>query len=215
MKRKASSVTSKHADDEARPAPVLPAPDGDTPQSSDTAEAIDHDHLCPICQLLLYRPVRTRCNHLLCESCMAHWADVSISTQMTTVGLDDVPLLLLPNDVETRCPMCRTPTTASLDPRLETNLQDHYPRTYEERRVEHQSGPEDDLTAAAVETLTVYIGNEHSMIRTAADSQSNNKHQWNFFIRPSRTDLIEEVQIFLVSDCPAPLLPANSVLSST
>ncbi|KIV97287.1 hypothetical protein PV10_01054 [Exophiala mesophila] len=151
------------------------------------------DHLCPVCQLLLYRPVRTRCNHVLCEACMAQWADVSISTRMTIVGLDDPPLVLLPNDIETPCPMCRTPTTASLDVPLDSALQLQYPATYRERETESITTVDDSSTA--IETLTVYIGNEHSLIR--ADSDSNNKHQWNFFIRPSRTDLIEEVQIFL------------------
>lgn len=168
-----------------------PAPNASLVHEAD----VDPDHLCPICQVLLYRPVRTRCNHVLCEACMAHWADVSISTQMTTVGLDDVPLVLLPNDIETRCPMCRTPTTASLDVPLDSALQLQYPVAYQERETESSTTVDDSSTS--VETLTLYIGNEHSLIR--ANSDSNNKHQWNFFIRPSRTDLVEEVQIFLVS----------------
>lgn len=114
---------------------------------------------------------------------------------MTTVGLDDVPLVLLPNDIETRCPMCRTPTTASLDVPLDSALQLQYPVAYQERETESSTTVDDSSTS--VETLTLYIGNEHSLIR--ANSDSNNKHQWNFFIRPSRTDLVEEVQIFLVS----------------
>lgn len=126
---------------------------------------------------------------------MAHWADVSITTQMTMVGLDDRAVLLLPSEIETKCPMCRTLTTAKFDPTRESNLQLRYSVTYEERRVEHQTAVNDD-SATRVETLTVYIGNEHSMIRT--EDEDKNKHQWNFFVRPSRSDLLEEVQIFLV-----------------
>lgn len=111
------------------------------------------------------------------------------------VGLDDRAVLLLPSEIETKCPMCRTLTTAKFDPTRESNLQLRYSVTYEERRVEHQTAVNDD-SATRVETLTVYIGNEHSMIRT--EDEDKNKHQWNFFVRPSRSDLLEEVQIFLV-----------------
>jgi hypothetical protein len=51
-------------------------------QEAEDEEKIDEDHLCPICQLLLFRPVTTSCNHTLCESCtllsssplMPHWS---------------------------------------------------------------------------------------------------------------------------------------------
>lgn len=127
---------------------------------------------------------------------MAQWADVSITSQMTTVGLDDQDVVILPHAIETRCPMCRTTTNATLDPAREAALQRHYPVTYRAREAESSAADEADF-ASSVETLTVYIGNEHAMVRT--DGESNNKHQWKFFIRPSRTDVIEEVQLFLVS----------------
>lgn len=160
-------------------------------------EEIDHDDLCAICHLLLYRPVTTRCGHTLCESCMAHWADVSISSQMTTVGLDDEPdLVLLPNDLETNCPMCRTSTTATLNANRDAALRRQYPRAYEVRKAEELATDEDE-SAASIETLTLYIGNTHRLIEPE-DPGSGNKHEWKFFVRPSRTDLIEEVHIFLV-----------------
>ena len=159
-------------------------------------ETVDQDDLCPICHLLLYKPVRTGCNHTLCESCMAQWADVSITSQMTTVGLDDEAAVLLPHEIETRCPMCRIFTNSVLDPVVERALQGRYPSSYQAREVESKAADEDDF-GSTIETLTVYIGNEHTEIR--ADEGSNNKHQWKFFIRPSRSDLIEEVQILLVS----------------
>lgn len=159
-------------------------------------EQIDHDDNCPICQVLLYHPVKTRCGHTLCEGCMTLWADVSISTQMRIVGLDDEPIALLPADIETGCPMCRTPTTATLDRVREAALQRQYPTSYQARHVEEQTAAEADFVDS-VETLTLYIGNEHHLIRPD-HPHSANKHQWKFFVRPSRTDLIEEVQMFLV-----------------
>jgi hypothetical protein len=165
---------------------------------SDTGknEEIEEDDMCAICHQLLYKPVTTRCHHTLCESCMAHWADVSVTMQMTTVGLDDEPMVLLPNDIETRCPMCRTSTTASLNELRELDLQARYPETYKVREVEVREENEDE-TGASIETLTVYIGNTHREARVE-DPESHNKHEWKFFVRPSRTDMIEEVHIFLV-----------------
>ncbi|KAI1621130.1 hypothetical protein EDD37DRAFT_612575 [Exophiala viscosa] len=161
---------------------------------AEEVEEIDQDDICPICHLLLYRPVRTRCNHTLCEACMAHWADVSITSQMTTVGLDDQAVVLLPHEIETRCPMCRTSTTATFDPLRESALRRQYPKSFKAREIESTLADEDDV-ATKIEILTVYIGNQHRLIR--AYDESNNRHDWTFFVRPSRTDLIEEMQIFL------------------
>ena len=127
---------------------------------------------------------------------MTQWADVSITSQMTRVGLDDEATVFLPHGVETRCPMCRTFTNAVLDPAREKGLQQNYPFSYQTREVESRAEKEDEF-GSTIETLTVYIGNEHTEIRAAEGS--NNKHQWRFFVRPSRLDLIEEIQIFLVS----------------
>jgi hypothetical protein len=38
-------------------------------QAEEDDETVHEDDLCPICQLLLFRPVTTLCNHTLCESC--------------------------------------------------------------------------------------------------------------------------------------------------
>ncbi|EXJ90131.1 hypothetical protein A1O3_03200 [Capronia epimyces CBS 606.96] len=186
MKRKATKTeTSSPEAGQKSGGDVAGAPHG---------EDVDLDDLCAICHLLLYRPVRTQCNHTLCEWCMARWAEVSITSQITPVGLNDPEVALLPNEVETKCPMCRTPTTASFDPARATALQRLYPVSYRAREAESGLAQEDD-SGSDVEWLTVYIGNEHSLIRAHGDS--NNKHHWKFFVRPSRTDLIEEVQIFL------------------
>ena len=130
---------------------------------------------------------------------MAMWADVSITSQMRIVGLDDEPMILLPNDIEVRCPMCRTPTTASGNAHKALELRSKYPQTYDSRQREEQAAAVDDF-ALSVETLTLYIGNTHSLVRrNDDDDDTRNNHNWSFFVRPSRTDLIEEVQVFLVS----------------
>lgn len=128
---------------------------------------------------------------------MAVWSDVSITRQMEIVGLDDAPLTLLPSEMESGCPMCRTLTIATLDRARESALRRSYPRTYREREVEARTIAEHD-SAETIETLTLYIGNTHSLVRSDGETSKNN-HNWGFFVRPSRTDLIEEVQIFLVS----------------
>jgi hypothetical protein len=169
-----------------------------TPESQKPQEEVHDDDLCPICHLLLYKPVTTRCNHTMCEFCLNMWADVSVTTQMTAVGLDDdTPEILLPNEIESSCPMCRTSSTARPNKDRERELKHRYPNTYSGRQAEAQN---DDAEGdrESVETMTLYIGNTHRMIRVETDDEeAHNRHEWKFFVRPSRTDLIEEVQVFL------------------
>ena len=115
---------------------------------------------------------------------------------MQIVGLDDAPMTLLPSEIESRCPMCRTLTTASHNRARETTLRNKYPQTYRKREVEQRTASDEDFVDS-VETLTLYIGNTHHLIRPD-QTEAKNTHNWKFFVRPSRTDLIEEVQIFLV-----------------
>jgi hypothetical protein len=165
------------------------------PDESTDPDPISEDDICPVCHLLLFKPVKTRCSHLLCSSCMAHWADVSVTSQMTIVSLDDQPSSFDPIQIEANCPMCRTRTTASLDTQLEEDLKTRYPVKYTEREVEERA-PEDGGEEVPVETLTLYIGNEHRMVLPQGGDA--NRHEWTFFVRPSRTDIIEEVQLLLV-----------------
>ena len=124
------------------------------------------------------------------------WAEISINQQMTIVGLDDQAMTFHPSQLEIKCPMCRTPSTATFDEDREASLRGRYPQVYQARGVEEQAAASEDF-ADSVETLTLYIGNTHSLVKPDSDD-SPNKHNWKFFVRPSRSDLIEEVHIFLV-----------------
>ncbi|ETN46564.1 uncharacterized protein HMPREF1541_00749 [Cyphellophora europaea CBS 101466] len=158
-------------------------------------ETIEHDDLCAICHCLMLRPVTTTCNHTLCAECMKVWSDISITDQRQIVGLEDVPTTCLPSEMESRCPMCRTLTTASPDRTREAALRRKYKHSYAARELEAQI-VSDEHNADTIETLTLYIGNTHHLVK-ADQSGSKNTHNWKFFVRPSRTDLIEEVQVFL------------------
>ena len=92
--------------------------------------------------------------------------------------------------------MCRTLSTASADRSRERRLRRQYARLYKQREVDARTASDEDFVEA-VETLTLYIGNSHQLIRPDS-AGSKNTHNWKFFVRPSRTDLIEEVQVFLV-----------------
>ena len=185
MKRKATRQVPEKA---SSPRAAKPRKDG--------KDAIEHDDLCAICHCLLLSPVTTTCNHTMCAACMLMWADISIARQMQIVGLDDAPMTLLPSEMESRCPMCRTLTTASPDRAREAALRRRYAQPYRQREREERTVPNEDFTEA-VETLTLYIGNTHHLIKPDS-AGSKNTHNWKFFVRPSRTDLIEEVQVFLV-----------------
>lgn len=160
-----------------------------------TSETIAEEDTCPVCRLLVYRPVTTECNHTLCESCMATWADVSIANQMQIVDVDEEPVPFnAVSGLEAKCPMCRTQTTASLNRTLNNDLKRRYPEPYLERQAE-----EGEVTLNSndgeIQTLTLYIGNRHHEIEPHTGSA--NKHEWTFFVRPSRTDIVEEVHIHL------------------
>lgn len=185
MKRKANREAAEKA----------VTPPTSRPRRSE-GEIIEHDDLCAICHCLLLRPVTTTCHHTLCAACMEMWADISITRQMQIVGLDDTPMAIFPSEMESRCPMCRQLSTASPDRERERDLRRRYPQAYRQREIEEQTASDDDFVEA-VETLTLYIGNTHHQLRADAQ-ESKNTHNWKFFVKPSRTDLIEEVQVFLV-----------------
>ncbi|KAK9426604.1 hypothetical protein SUNI508_00131 [Seiridium unicorne] len=160
------------------------------------SEDVNEDDLCPICRLLLHEPVTTTCNHTLCKFCMAQWASVSLAAPMTIVDVDEEPVDFdAVSELEARCPMCRTMTTAAFNPQLSQDLKAKYPVTHAEREVEAQADGEGS-GGDAIQTMTVYIGNRHTFVEPSSDSP-HNQHEWTFFVRPSRTDIIEEVHIFL------------------
>ncbi|KAI0123456.1 hypothetical protein BJ170DRAFT_109075 [Xylariales sp. AK1849] len=161
----------------------------------ETPEDINEDDVCPICQLLLHNPVTTTCNHTLCKFCMATWASVSLSTPMTIVDVDEEPVAFDPvSELEARCPMCRANTTAAENPDRADDLRAKYPRTWAEREAEDQG---EGLGGEGIQTVTVYIGNRHQAVAPPDDDHAHNQHEWTFFVKPSRTDIIEEVHIFL------------------
>ncbi|EME46747.1 hypothetical protein DOTSEDRAFT_70667 [Dothistroma septosporum NZE10] len=153
-------------------------------------ETIDEDDLCPICQQLLHQPVKTICNHTMCKSCMAHWADISVTTQMIIVDVDEEPAAFdAVAGLEAKCPMCRQQTSARLDSTRQGQLNTAYPRTSSTRRIEEEKDAHED----EIQTMTIYIGNKHQQVE-AIDA---NEHDWTFFVRPSRPEMIEEVHIDL------------------
>lgn len=163
------------------------------PVESDT-EVLDDDDLCSICNLLLLNPVTTTCRHTFCESCFSHWADISLNTQRIGLGLDiDEEVVLPPREIEAKCPMCRTVSAAPLNQARNDDLLRKYPLTYAARSKEHLRELEDE-DGNLVEPVTIYIGNEHNLMRRESDG-SGNIHSWRFFIRLSRNDIVEEVHV--------------------
>jgi hypothetical protein len=174
------------------------APATNEPVAQDNGEVIAHDDQCAICHALLYKPVTTKCHHTMCESCMNLWAEISINQQIAIVSLDEHHMTLHPSELEIKCPMCRTSSTAAADADREALLRSQYPQTYALRGAEEQTAVEGDLTD--VESLTLYVGNTHQLVKHDDDDGNEypNKHDWKFFVRPSRNDLIEEVHVYLV-----------------
>jgi hypothetical protein len=155
---------------------------------------IDHDDLCPICQLLLFSPVTTSCGHTMCSSCMTHWAEVSVTETFREVPLTDEPTPFSPEEIEVGCPMCRTSTKAVPNAEKELALKEAYTVAYDKRKEEEESDPLEEII-----TMTVYVGNTHEYKppRRKSDDEEN-AHEWTFFVRPERSDIIDQIRILLV-----------------
>jgi hypothetical protein len=177
-------------------------------------EEIAHDDHCPICHLLFYDPVKTGCNHVLCASCLVQWADASSLTNIMPSSLnldlgdfspDFDPVADLAH-IESNCPMCRTSTTATRNAELAAALEERYPRTYTERRTEEEEARGQQRGQDGVEGMMILIGNKHRLDRDTEGS--HNKHDWTFFVRCSRPDIVKEVRVNLVRSPPLLLLLA-------
>lgn len=170
---------------------------GDADNVSQSTEDIDDDDLCPICQLLLHEPVKTTCGHTLCNFCMATWASTSLQAPMVIVDVDEEPMPFdAVTDLEARCPMCRTLTSALPDAQRDAALRSKYPQTWTQRYRETAAERASESTAS-LQTLTVHIGNRHTLVPARTNGLAENQHEWTFFVQPSRTDIVEEVHIHL------------------
>lgn len=130
---------------------------------------------------------------------MAQWADASQTNNITHSSLDLDLASFDPNydptyDLEANCPMCRTPTTASPDTQLACQLEQRYPTTYKERREEEEVEKGQRMGEGGTEGVMILIGNRHRIERGA---ETANTHDWTFFVRLSRPDIVEEVRVDL------------------
>lgn len=131
---------------------------------------------------------------------MAQWADASSTHQIEHTSWDVDLRDFDPNydptyDLEANCPMCRTHTTAAPDETLARQLERSYPMTYAERRVEEEVERGSRVGQDGVEGIMILIGNKHRLVKSSGDA---NQHDWTFFVRTSRPELVEEVRVELV-----------------
>ena len=131
---------------------------------------------------------------------MAQWADASTLTTIIPSPLDLNLSAFDPHydptpDLEVGCPMCRTLTTGVLDMDLVAALEERYPDTYKERREEEMEAKGERIGEDGVEGLMILIGNRHRLERGV--DEGPNKHDWTFFVRISRPDIVKEVRVNL------------------
>lgn len=130
----------------------------------------------------------------------AQWSDASKTNQIEHSSLDvnlaDFDPTYDPSyDLEDfKCPMCRTSTTASLDKKLAKRLKATYPKTYEERQEEEEIDRGSRESQDGMFGVMILIGNKHRLCRSP---EGPNQHDWTFFVRISRRDLVKEVHINL------------------
>ena len=90
--------------------------------------------------------------------------------------------------------MCRTRTSAQPDDDLAKVLEDRYPRTYQQRREEEEVDHGQRNGQGGAEGIMILIGNRHRAERSAENA---NQHDWTFFVRLSRPDVVKEVIVYL------------------
>ncbi|KAF3278226.1 hypothetical protein TWF173_005747 [Orbilia oligospora] len=156
-------------------------------------EIENDDDLCPICRQLLHRPVVTECSHTLCELCMTEWADVSVTSQMTIVPLAERPEDFVAANLQAKCPMCRTMTSAKRSLEVEERVKSRYPDVYRKR--DEEAIAEEEAKEISIETLTVYIGNTVVPPENLEDERA--LFNWEFFVNISDTSVVNEVEILL------------------
>lgn len=116
---------------------------------------------------------------------------------MTIVDVDSEPIPFdAVSDLEARCPMCRTLTSALPDAQRDETLRSKYPHTWTQRHRDAAAEHGSD-SSESIQTITVHIGNRHTLVPARADDAAGNQHDWTFFVKPSRTDIIEEIHIHL------------------
>lgn len=131
---------------------------------------------------------------------MAQWADASSVDNIEHSSLDVNLTDFGPNydpryDLEAKCPMCRTHTTGIPDQILAQRLEQKYPVAYAERRAEEEeveSGSR--IGQDGIEGVMILIGNKHRLLRGTDDA---NQHDWTFFVRMSRPELVKHIRIDL------------------
>ncbi|EAT87075.2 hypothetical protein SNOG_06011 [Parastagonospora nodorum SN15] len=95
-------------------------------------------------------------------------------------------------DLEASCPMCRNYTNATPDEALAAHLKTKYPSLYEERRVEEEVERGSRSGTDGIEGIMILIGNKHQLVEEADDA---NEHDWTFFVRTSRPDLVKHLTL--------------------
>ena len=90
--------------------------------------------------------------------------------------------------------MCRTPTSARPHPDLAMELERKYPSAYTERRIEEEVERGQRVGDSGIEGVMILIGNRHRLVR---GEDSANKHDWTFFVRLSRPDIVKEIRVNL------------------
>ena len=167
---------------------VMQGGDAPTPQTGDNA--VPAEYLCPICDLLLYEPVTTTCGHTVCEPCIVTDEKVNIViVPLDSEGRAGGESAMRNFEALQRCPVCDNlgwpgSLLALPDAPLAQTLRMGYTHLYTQRAAQVEESNED------TQTLTIHIGNWHELIKT-------HHHSWTFFVKPSRTDIIQEVHMQL------------------
>lgn len=142
---------------------------------------------CPVCESFMIDPVSTSCGHTLCDSCVSGQAQdkfMFLFEPLDSKGKPEGDAAVRNFGYNWRCPVCGTQAYVWYNSLLAQQLQREFPATHLQRSAEVNMAMGDS------ELINISIGNWHELVGQGA-------HRWTFFVKPSRTDIVDMVYIQL------------------
>jgi hypothetical protein len=90
-------------------------------------------------------------------------------------------------------------------------LEKKYPAAYAERREQElEAKRQRQMGIDGVEKMTIVVGNRHRLTSTEPGAVGSNRHDWTFFVKFSKPELVRSVKVRLHPTFRRPEIPLSS-----